>query len=129
FPEPNEDLIEHAIEAPVPTVKCACVEVGEATIVVPKASFVIAEQASIARQAVGFVRNLRNCEQRSIHREIHAVVTVIANGRIAVVNATHDVGPRGRSYFDKSSPGIIGIGGHTGGIEENTYRIAIEAIL
>src|SRR4029453_3207831 len=87
------------------------------------------EQAAVARKAVGLIRNLRNCEQRSIHREIHAVVTVIADGRIAVVDATHDVGPHGRSYFDKSSPGVIGIGGHTGRVEENAHRIAIEAVL
>src|SRR5207249_11255883 len=40
-----------------------------------------------------------------------------------------DVGPCGRLYFDKSSPGVIRIGGHTGGVEENAYRIAIEAVL
>src|SRR4029453_17088682 len=87
------------------------------------------EQAAVARKAVGLIRNLPNCEQRPIHREIHAVVTVVADGRMAVVDATHEVGPRGRSYFDKSSPGVIGIGGHTGGVEENAYRIAIEAVL
>src|SRR5262245_42552272 len=54
---------------------------------------------------------------------------IAANGWVTVIHATHDVGPRGRSDFDKSSPGVIGIGGHTGGIEENAYRIAIEAIL
>ena len=57
------------------------------------------------------------------------MITVVADGRVAVVDATHDVGPRGRLYFDKSPPGVIGIGGYTGGVEENTYRIAIEANL
>src|SRR5262249_9054582 len=97
--EPNENLVEHAIEAPVPAVKFAGVEISEVTVVVPKAGLVIAEQASIARQAVGLISNLRNCEQRSIHRKIHAVIIVRADGWIAVVNATHDVGPRGWSYF------------------------------
>src|SRR4029450_8014506 len=129
LPEPNENLIKQGIESPVSAFKFASIEVAEATVVVPKAGFVIAEQAAVARKAVGLIRNLRNCEQRSIHREIHAVLTVVADGRIAVVDATHDVGPRGRSYFDKNSPGVIGIGRHTGGVEENAYRIAIEAIL
>src|SRR4029077_11885967 len=127
--EPNENLIKQGVESPVSALKFASIEVAEATVVVPKAGFVIAEQAAVARKAVGLIRNLRNCEQRSIHREIHAVVTVVADGRVAVVDAPHDVGPRGRSYFDKSSPGVIGIGRHTRGVEENAYRIAIEAIL
>src|SRR6266699_5239352 len=129
LPEPNENLIEQDAESPVSAFKFAGVEISEATVVVPKTGLVIGEEAAVARQAVGLIRNLRNCEQRSIHREIHAVVTVVADGRIAVVDTTHDVGPRGRSYFDKSSPGVIGIGGHTGGVEENAYRIAIEAVL
>src|SRR6185437_2845793 len=57
------------------------------------------------------------------------MITVVTDGRIAVVDTTHDVGSRRWSYFDKSSPGIIGIGGHTWGVKENAYRIAIEAIL
>ena len=55
------------------------------------------------------------------------MATIVADGRVAVVDATHDVGPRSRSYFDKSSPGVIGIGGHTGGVKKNTHRIAIKA--
>ena len=57
------------------------------------------------------------------------MVTVVADGRIAIVDATHDVGPRGGSYFDKSAPGIIGIRGHAGGVEKNSYRIPIETVL
>src|SRR4030095_11853523 len=129
LPEPNKHLIKHGVEAPVPALKFAGVEVAEATVVVPKTGLVITDQPAVARHAVRLIRNLRNCEQRSIHREIHAMVTVVADGRIAGVDATHDVGSRGRSYFDKSSPGVIGIGGHTGGVEENPDRIAIEAIL
>src|SRR6478752_472744 len=127
--ESNKNLIKHGVEAPVSTLKFAGVEVAEATVVVPKTGLVITDQASITRQAVGLIRNLPDCEERSIHREIHAVVTVVTDGRITVVDATHDVGPRGRSYLDHSSPGVIGIGGHTGGVEENAYRIAIEAVL
>src|SRR5262249_784057 len=129
FAEPNENLIEHPIETPVAAVNCAGVEVGEETVVVPKTGLVIAEEASITRQAVGLISNLPDCEHRSIHREIHAVLTVVAEGRVAVVDAGHDVGPRGRSYFDKSSPGVSGIGGRTGGVDENAFWIAIEAIL
>src|SRR5881409_513561 len=121
LPEPNENLIEQDVEAPVAAVKFAGVEIGKATVVVPKTGLVIAEEAAVSRKAVGLIRNLRNCEQRSIHREIHAVVTVVADGGIAIVHAGHDVGPRGRSYFDKSSPGVIGIRGHSGGVEENSY--------
>src|SRR4030095_15516814 len=54
---------------------------------------------------------------------------IAANGWVTVIDATHDVGPCSRFYFDKSSPGVIGIGGHTGGVEEMAYRIAIEAVL
>src|SRR4029077_19111355 len=114
LPEPNENLIKQGVESPVSAFKFASIELTEATVVVPKADLVIAEQASITRQAVGLIRNLPDWEDRSIHREIDAVVTVVTDGRIAVVDATHDVGPRGRSYFDKSSPGVIGIRGHTG---------------
>src|SRR6478735_3333123 len=127
--EPNEHLIKQGVESPVSAFKFASIEVAEETVVVPKSGCVITDQATKPRQAVRLIRNLRNCEQRSIHREFHAVVTVVADGRVAVVDATHDVGPCGRLYFDKSSPGVIGIGGHTGGVEENAYRIAIEAIL
>src|SRR2546430_17553571 len=129
LPEPNENLIEQDVESPVSACKFAGVEISEATVIVPKAGLVIAEEAAVARQAVGLIRNLRNCEQRSIHREIHAVVTVVGDGRIAIVDATHDVGPRGGSYFDKSAPGIIGIRGHAGGVEKNSYRIPIETVL
>src|SRR4030095_4249013 len=129
LPEPNKHLIKHGVEAPVPALKFAGVEVAEATVVVPKTGLVITDQAAVARHAVRLIRNLRNCEQRSIHREIHAMLTVVADGRIAVVNATHDVGPCGRSYLDERSPGIIGMGGHTGGVEENADRIAVEAVL
>src|SRR6476620_8182448 len=127
--EPNENLIKQGVESPVSAFKFASIEVAEETVVVPKSGFVITDQATIPRQAVRLIRNLRNCEQRSIHREIHAVVTVVADGRVAVVDATHDVGPCGRLYFDKCSPGVIGIGGHTGGVEENAHRIAIETVL
>src|SRR5437868_6507376 len=129
LPEPNENLIEQDVESPVSACKFAGVEISEATVIVPKTGLVIGEEAAVARQAVGLIRNLRNCEQRSIHRKIYTVFIIVADGGIAVVDATHDVGPRGRSYFDKSSPGVIGIGGDTGGVEENAYRIAIEAIL
>src|SRR6516225_4461075 len=54
---------------------------------------------------------------------------IAANGWVTVIDATHDVGPRGRFDFHKSSPGVIGIGGHAGGVKENAYRIAIETIL
>src|SRR4029453_1337265 len=114
--EPNENLIKQSVESPVSAFTFASIEVAEATVVVPKAGFVIPDQAAIPRQAVGLIRNLPNCEQRSMHREIHTVVTVVADGRIAVVHATHDVGPRGRLYFDKSSPGFLGMGSNTGGV-------------
>src|SRR5215813_10492972 len=129
FPESNENLVEQGIEAPVAAVHCAGVKVGVETVVVPKTGLVIAEQAAVARQAVGLIRNLADCEQRSIHREIQAVLTVVAEGGVAVVDAGYDVGPRGRSYFDKSSPGVSGIGGRTGGVDEDAFWIAIEAVL
>src|SRR5262245_23925931 len=129
LPEPNENLVEHAIEAPVAAVHCAGVKVGVQTVIVPKTGLVIAEQTSITWQAVGLICNLADCEQRSIHRKIRAVMIIAANGWVPVIDATHDVGPRGRSYFDKSNSGIIGIDAHTGGVEENAYRIPIEAIL
>src|SRR4029077_3400779 len=115
--------------APVSAFKFAGVEVAEVTVVVPKTGLVIADQASITRQAVRLIRNLAYCEHRPIHREIHAMLIVGADGRIAVVDATHDVGPCGRSYLNKSSPRVVGIGGHTGGVEENPDRIAVEAVL
>src|SRR5438046_9757342 len=123
LPEPNENLIEQDVESPVSACKFAGVEISEATVIVPKTGLVIGKQAAVARQAVGLIRNLRNCEQRSIHREIHAVVPVVADGRIAVVDSTHGVGPRGRSYFDKSSRGVTGMSGHSGGVDDNAYRI------
>src|SRR5262249_14400367 len=128
-PQPNEHLIGHQIESPVAAFKLTRIEVGEAIVVVPKAGLVIAQEASIARQAVGLIRNLADCEDRPIHRKIHAVFTVVAERRVAIVHAAHDVGPRGRSYFDKSSPGVSGIGGRTGGVDENAFWVAIEAIL
>src|SRR5215467_56552 len=54
---------------------------------------------------------------------------IAANKWITVIDAAHHVGPRGRSHFDKSSPGVIGIGRHTRGVKENAHRITIEAIL
>src|SRR5215831_7371145 len=119
LPEPNENLIKHGVESPVSAFKFVSVEVGEPTVVVPKAGLVIAEEAVVARNAVRLIRKLTDCKDRPIHREIHAVLIVGADGRIAVVDAAHDVGPCGRSYFDKSSPGVVGICGHTGGVEEN----------
>src|SRR4030095_8261619 len=127
--EPNENLIKHGVESPVSAFKFASVEVGEPTVVVPKTGLVITEEAVVARHAVGLIRKLTDCEDRPIHREIHAMLIVGAERRIAVVDATHDVGPSGRSYFDKSPPGVVGIGAHTGGVEENPDRIAVEAIL
>src|SRR6516164_10818620 len=117
LPEANENLIEHPIETPVAAFNLTGIEVGETIVVVPKAGLVIAEEASIARQAVGLIRNLADCEDRPIHRKIHAVFTVVAERRVAIVHAAHDVGPRCRSYFDKSSPGVSGIGGRTGGVD------------
>src|SRR5215472_1897683 len=123
LPEANENLIEHPIETPVAAFNLTGIEVGETIVVVPKTGLVIAEEASIARQAVGLIRNLPDCEHRSIHREIHAVLTVVAEGRVAVVDASHDVGPRGRSYFDKSSPGVSGIGGRTGAFTKMPFGL------
>src|SRR4029434_524363 len=95
--EPNENLIKHGVESPVSAFKFASVEVGEPTVVVPKTGLVITEEAVVARQAVRLIRNLAYCEKRPIHREIHAMLIVGTNGRIAIVDATHDVGPCGRS--------------------------------
>src|SRR5215831_17272319 len=129
FAGPNKHLVKQGVQTPIAAFNLASIEVGEAIVVVPKTSLVIAEEASIARQAVWLIRNLRNCEHRSIHRKIQTVLTVIAKGRVAIVDATHDVGPRSWSYFDKSSPGVSGISGCTGGVNENAFWIAIEAIL
>src|SRR4029077_19552372 len=93
--ESNKNLIKHGVEAPVSAFKFASVEVAEVTVVVPKTGLVIADEASITRQAVRLIRNLAYCEHRPIHREIHAMLIVGADGRIAVVDATHDVGPCG----------------------------------
>src|SRR5215471_20886194 len=78
LPEANEYLIEHPIETPIAAFNLTGIEVGETIVVVPKTGLVIAEDALIARQAVGLIRNLPDCEHRSIHREIHAVLTVFA---------------------------------------------------
>src|SRR5262249_10768554 len=78
---------------------------------------------------VRLIASFANREHRSIHRKIRTIVTVVADGWIAVIDTTHDIGPRGRFDFDKSSPGVVWIRGHTGGVEENAYRIAIKAIL
>ena len=65
--EPNENLIKQGVESPVSAFKFASIEVAEATVVVSKAGLVIAEEAAVARQAVGLIRNLPNREQRPIH--------------------------------------------------------------
>src|SRR6266481_2064668 len=65
--EPNKHLIKQGVEAPVPALKFAGVEVAEAAVVVPKAGFVITDQAAIPRQAVGLIRNLPNREEGPIH--------------------------------------------------------------
>src|SRR4029077_21064412 len=65
--EPNKHLIKQGVEAPVPALKFAGVEVAEAPVFVPKAAFVITNQAAIPWQAVGLIRNLPNREERPIH--------------------------------------------------------------
>src|SRR5205823_5325992 len=104
-------------------------EVGEAAVVVPEASLVVAEQACVARQAVALVSDLSESEQRSVHREVNTVVRVGADGWIAVIQAAHDVCPRRRPHLDARAPGGVGIGRHARGVEENADRIAIEAVL
>src|SRR6476620_3044567 len=117
--ESNKNLIKECVEAPVSTLKFASVEVAEATVVVPKTGLVITDQAAVTRHAVGLIRNLTDCEDRPIHREIHAMLIVVADVGIAFVDATHDVGPCGGFYLNKSSPCVVGIGAHTRGVEEN----------
>jgi hypothetical protein len=54
---------------------------------------------------------------------------VSADGRVAVIPAAHDGRPRGRPHLEERTPGGVGIRGHTGGVEEDADRIAIEAVL
>ena len=51
--EPNENLIKQGVESPVSAFKFASIEVAEATVVVPKAGFVITDQAAVARKLFG----------------------------------------------------------------------------
>src|SRR5215469_12527239 len=47
--EPNKHLVKQGVQTPIAAFTLAGIEVGEAIVVVPKTSLVIAEEASIAR--------------------------------------------------------------------------------
>src|SRR5262249_48230144 len=125
----DKHLIKQSVKTPVPAVNSGSVEVGEATVVVPKTSLVITDYAPVARQAVRLIANFADREDRSVHREIRAVMIVVADGRVSIVNAAHNVGPLSRSYFDEGPPSVIGISCHTGRVEKNGYRISIKPVL
>src|SRR5215470_453858 len=135
LPEAHQHLVAQAVETPAAARQVRSLaapgggEVGEAAVVVPEASLVVAEEACVTRQAVALVSDLPDSEQRPVQREINAVVIVGADRRIAVIHAAHDVCPRRRPHLDARAPGGVGIGGHARGVEENADRIAIEAVL
>src|SRR6266446_8068673 len=135
LPKADQHLVEQAVEAPAAARHVRSLaasgggEVGEAAVVVPEASLVVAEEACVTRQAVALVSNLRDSEQRSVQREVNAVVRVGTDGGIAVIHAAHDVRPCRRSHLDARAPGGVGVGGHARSVEENADRIAIEAVL
>src|SRR4029077_348244 len=54
---------------------------------------------------------------------------IVTDRRIAIVDPAHYISPCGWFDRDPSAPGVIGICGHTGGVEKNAYRIPIETIL
>src|SRR4029453_10637829 len=135
LPEAHQHLVEQAVEAPAAARQVRSLaasgsgEVDEAAVVVPEASLVVAEEAGVARQTVALIADLPDNKQRSVHREVNAVVRVGADGGIAVIHAAHDVRPCRRSHLDARAPGGVGVGGHARGVEENADRIAIEAVL
>src|SRR5262249_36578093 len=135
FAELNQHLVEQAIEAPVPPTGLGGVgardgvKVGVSAVVVPEPSLVVTDQALIARKTVYLVSNFPHGEQRPTHRPVQAVVLVVADGGVAVIPAAHDVSSLSRSHFDESTPGGVGIGGHAGGVKENTDGIAVKAVL
>src|SRR5215470_8108241 len=135
LPEAHQHLVAQAVEAPAAARQVRSLaapgggEVGEAAVVVPEASLVVAEEACVARQAVALVADLPDSKQRSVHREVHAVMRVGTDGGITVIHAAHDVRPCCRSHLDARAPGGVGVGGHARSVEENADRIAIEAVL
>src|SRR5216684_3767953 len=133
--EPNQHLIEQAIEAPVPPSDAGgvaardCGELGELAVVVPAPHLVVADEALVAWKTVVLVSSLPNGEEGPVHRPIQAVMPIVADGRIAVIHAALHVRPLRRSPLDESAPRGVGVGGHARRVEEDARRIAVEAVL
>src|SRR5215467_13116487 len=133
--EGNEDLVEQAVAAPASALFrrgrfiSGGRKVGEGGIVIPKAGFVISQPTRIARQTVGLVTDFTNRKYRSIHGHIRAVVLVISNGGIAIVNGAHNVSALSRPDLKKYPPGRVWISGHAWSVEKNAHRITTKTVL
>ena len=57
------------------------------------------------------------------------MVVVIADGRIAIINAGHEVSTLGQLHLEAGTPSVVGVGAHARRVEENANGIAIKAIL
>src|SRR5216683_568467 len=116
--EPNQHLVEQAIEAPVPPSAARgvaardCVEVGELVVVVPDPTLVVADQTLVTRKTVALVTSLPNGEERPVHRPVQAVVFIVADGGVTVIQAALHVRPLSRSPLDETAPRGVGVGGH-----------------
>src|SRR5262249_16311444 len=105
-------------------------EIRELGVIVPEPRFVISEQwRLVARQAVHLIANFPNRKQGAIHGKVRAVMFDFSNGRIAVVNAAHDISAFGRPHLEGSAPGCVGVSGHAWRVEKNAHGIAIKTVL
>jgi AAA domain len=101
--ELNQHVVQQAIEAPVSPSYARrvaardCVEAGELAVVVPEPALVVADQTPVARKTVELAPSLPNGEERPVHRPVQAVMLIVADGRVAVIQAALHVHPLGRS--------------------------------
>src|SRR5229473_1770581 len=112
--EPNQHLVEQAIEATVTSSDARGVaardgvEVGELAVIVPTSHLVVADQTLVARETVALVPSLPNGEEWPIHRPVQAVVLIVADGGVAVIQAALHVRPRGGPPHDETTPRGVG---------------------
>src|ERR1700756_4249231 len=123
----DEDLVEKSIIAPAAALFGAGLEIDERGMVVPAAEFIIAETLAIAGQSVNLITDLPHRKEWPVHGKIHAMVFVLADSGVAVINRGHYVGSLGGFDLPQRRPGA-GVGGHAGRIQQDSEWVPAKRV-